>query len=192
MRRSGYYDAAPLIQWRAIFGGLVIGLAVLTLLSALWAALGFGARQTTFSSNFQWWVAGSAIFAMFLGAYCAALFSSVRGMGAGLANALTLWGLSVLTVILVGIPAVMRMFDLRWAFLRTATVGSATAATGTSPHTALWTAFWAIVIGLGAALLGGLIGGAMPRALYVAEPMAYEEPRAVVRRDRDYRRTGTE
>jgi len=192
IRRDAYYEAPPLVQWRAVFAGAVIGLGALLLLSALWAALAFGANTATISANFRWYEAGSAIFAMFLGGYFAAVFAGVRGPSAGLANAVTLWGLSVLSVVLVGVPSVMRIFNLQLSFLRTSTVGTAaTAATGVSPHDALWTAFWAIVIGLGAAILGGLIGGSMPRAMYATQPAVYEEP-ATLESTRRYRRTGTE
>src|SRR5947208_3373124 len=96
--------APPLVQWRAIFAGAAIVLGTLALLSALWAALAFGGGGThgvgrlvattkvnPFRTNFQWWIGGTAIFAMFLGAFLAAVFSGVRGIGAGITNALTLW-----------------------------------------------------------------------------------------------------
>jgi len=200
MRRHSYYDAPPLVQWRAVFAGAVIGLGTLILLSVLWAAIGLGGHHGSISMNFRWWLAGSAIFAMFLGAYFAGFFSGVRGAAAGFANAATLWGISVLVVMLGGVPAVMRIFNVHVAGLgssatsavaaTSAAATSAGAATGVPPHVVLWTSFWAIVIGLGAALIGGLFGGSMPRAVSAAEPMAYEEPRSVG--TREYRRTGTE
>ncbi len=181
------YDAPPLVQWRAVFAGAVIGIGVLILLSALFAAIGFGAHSTTVSGNFRWFEAGSAIFAMFLGAYLAAWFSGVRGFGSGIANAMTLWGLTVLGVVLVAVPSVMSIFNLKLAFLSSTTTSGAVAATGSSPHAVLWTTFWAIVVGLGAALLGGILGGVMPRAYYGAAPV-YDETRAAP--PVEYRRAG--
>jgi hypothetical protein len=194
MRRDVYVDGPPLVQWRAVFAGLVIGLGVLALLSALWAAIGFGTHQGGITTNFRWWEAGSAIFSMFLGAYFAAVFAGIRGPASGLANSATLWGTSVLGVILVGIPAVMRIFSLQLSGLSARSVGTAAnataSATGVSPHAVLWTTFWAIVIGLGAALLGGLVGGTMPRRMYAAAPGAvYDEP-ATVETHRRHRRAG--
>jgi hypothetical protein len=182
----GDYDAPPLVQWRAVFSGAVIGLGVLILLSALFAAIGFGAHSTTVSGNFRWYEAGSAIFSMFLGAYFAAWFAGIRGLGSGLANAATLWGISVIGVVLVAVPSVMRIFNLQLAFLSSTTPSGAVATTGSSPHAVLWTTFWAIVVGLGAALLGGIFGGLMPRAYYAAP--AYEETRTVP--PVEYRRAG--
>jgi hypothetical protein len=188
--RSDGYDAPPLVQWRAVFAGAVIGLGVLILLSSLFAAIGFGTHTSALTGNFRWFEAGSAIFAMFLGAYFAAWFAGIRGFGSGLANAATLWGITVLAVVLVGIPSVMRIFNLRLAFLATTSPSGAVSTTGSSPHTVLWTAFFAIVIGLGAALLGGLFGGAMPRAYYAAPaaPVYDAPPREVP--TTEYRRTG--
>ena len=181
------YDAPPLVQWRAVFAGAVIGIGVLILLSALFAAIGFGAHATSVSGNFRWFEAGSAIFSMFLGAYFAAWFSGVRGFAAGLANAATLWGITVLGVVLVAVPSVMRIFNLKLAFLTATTPSGAVATTGSSPHAVLWTTFWAIVIGLGAALLGGFFGGAMPRRYYGAAPV-YEDARTAP--PVEYRRAG--
>jgi hypothetical protein len=177
------------VQWRAVFSGAVIGLGVLVLLSAMFAVIGFGGHPATMSGNFRWYEAGSAIFATFLGAYLAAWFAGIRGIGAGLANAATLWGISVIGVVLVAVPSVMRIFNLKLAFL-SSTPSGAVATAGSSPHAVLWTTFWAIVIGLGASLLGGIFGGLMPRA-YSEAPAApaYDEPRRVAPKT-EYRRTG--
>ena len=37
---------SPLLKWSAVFGGLVLGLAMLMLLSALWLALAYGSEMS--------------------------------------------------------------------------------------------------------------------------------------------------
>ena len=50
---SGYQDnvPSPLLKWSAVFGGLVLGLAMLLLLSSLWLALAYGSEVDTIRDN---------------------------------------------------------------------------------------------------------------------------------------------
>lgn len=180
MAYGAYPSRQPLVQWRSVFAGTVVGLAVLALLTALWSALGFGTHVTTFSSSYRWWVAGSAIFATFLAGYLAGWSSGVRGPSAGFFTGLTVWGLATIAIIVVGIPSVAGTFSFA--------VHPARMLSGTF-GTTLWTLFWADLIGLGAALLGGVLGGLAPRMMVPADYPMVEEPRTVTRTTR---RTGTE
>jgi hypothetical protein len=92
---------------------------------------------------------------MFLAGLISGLTSGARGAGAGTLNALTTWGLVAIAVAVVVVP--------------TFSIGHVPTFVTVNGHTykinylTYWTAFWGVLIGLGAALLGGLIGGVMPR-----------------------------
>jgi hypothetical protein len=85
----------------------------------------------------------------------AGLTSGARGAGAGSLTALTTWGLVALVVAVVVVP--------------TFSIGHVPNFVTVSAHVykinylSYWTVFWSVLIGLGAALLGGLIGGSIPR-----------------------------
>jgi hypothetical protein len=168
----------PLVQWRAVFAGTVIGLAVLALLTALWSALAYGSHVSTFVDSYRWWIAGSATFSTFLAGYFAGMSSGVRGPSAGFFTGLTVWGLATIAVVAVGIPSVMSTFNVHLTRFLAGT-----------PGPTLWTMFWAVLIGLGAAVLGGMLGGVSRPAMYGGYAVA-EETATVHRHPRH--RTGTE
>ena len=56
----------PLIQWGGVFAGTVIGLAAGGLLSLLWLGLAYGSHRHLFYQHLDWWLGGTAIFAMLL------------------------------------------------------------------------------------------------------------------------------
>ena len=72
---------APLLKWGAVFGGLILGLGLLVVLSALWFALAYGSGMDTIRDNLDWFIGGSAIAALFLGALLTGYLSGVRGAG---------------------------------------------------------------------------------------------------------------
>jgi hypothetical protein len=143
-----------LINWRAVFGGAVIGISILALLSALWLAMAFPSNVDFIRDNLRWFLAGTGIFALFVAGYLAGVISGARGLGAGLIQALTLWALVVIASIAVAIPAALRILNVN-----VVTAPSGIGLTG-SP---LWTGFWSMLIALGACMLGGVLGGATPR-----------------------------
>ena len=60
------WQAAPAaspqkIRWGAVFAGTVLGLALLTLLTALWFALAYGSGMDEVRTNLEWYVGTSAI-----------------------------------------------------------------------------------------------------------------------------------
>jgi hypothetical protein len=143
-----------LINWRAVFGGAVIGIGILTLLSALWLAMAFPSNVSFVGDNLRWFLAGTGIFALFVAGYLAGVISGARGLGAGLIQALTLWAVVVIASVAVAIPAALRILNVN-----VVTAPSGIGLTG-SP---LWTGFWSMLIALGACMLGGVLGGATPR-----------------------------
>jgi hypothetical protein len=151
-----------LIRWGPVFAGAVIGLALMTLLSSLWVAWGFGTGEAAIADNFEWYVAGSAIVSLFVGGYLAGWLSGVRGTGPGVVHGLTVWALALVASILVGVPGSFQFID-------TAAVDVTGPLTevGANP---LWAAFLSLLIGMVVAVLGGALGGASssrPEWLYV-------------------------
>jgi len=115
----------------------------------------FGSRDAAFYNHIAWWFAGTAIAGMFIAALIAAGVSATRGAAAGLANGLTTWGVVVLGGLAAGIPGLLAYGSTRPVVVN----GLRVAVTTIRP----WTTFWSLLIGLGAAVLGGLIGGTLRR-----------------------------
>jgi hypothetical protein len=120
-----------------VWGGAVVGVAFMALFTSLWVALGYGSGVNAFSGWINWWVGGTAIVAALLAGWLAGWLSGSRGLASGGVHGLTTWGLLVIAAGLAGLP------------------GTAVARVSSS---ILWTAFWAVLIGLGAAVLGGIFG----------------------------------
>lgn len=153
-RTSSTHEAAEftptLINWRSVFGGAVIGIGILILVSALWLALGFQSDVDVVRDNLEWFLGGTAIFALFVAGYTAGVSSGARGVGAGLAQGFTLWSVVTIVTLAVGIPTVFRALN----------IDEARVGLETDP---IWAGFWTMAIALGACLFGGLLGGATPR-----------------------------
>jgi hypothetical protein len=139
-----------------VFSGCIIGLAVFALFDALWLALAYGSQIGLFYRDLAWWIAGTAIAVMAVAGFIAGATSSTRGALPGWMHGMTTWGLLLLAVFLFALPIIG--------------FKSATGHLFVSGHTyvvtfvSYWTAFWAIVIGYGAATLGGIAGGLPRRA----------------------------
>jgi hypothetical protein len=171
---------SPLLKWSAVFGGLVLGLALLMLLSALWLALGYGSEIGTIQDNLGWFVGISAIVSLFVAGILTGYLSGVRGAGPGLLHGLTLWGLLMLASVTAGIPALLNIFGLNTLVNSGATTANTLANTGNDGT--LWVTFWTLIGGFVAAGIGGMIGASFTRA----EPGAVnvvQQPRTVARRD---------
>jgi hypothetical protein len=146
---------SSLIRWGPVFAGAVIGLALAAMAASLWFALAFERGTATFRDYLDWWVAGTAIGGTLVGAFIAGLASARRGPGSGLLQGLTLWGLLVIALMTLGISAAGifgTTFDVQ--------IGGSTYTIRTTSY---WSVFWTMVIGFGAAVIGGMFGGAIPR-----------------------------
>jgi hypothetical protein len=144
------------IRWGAVFAGVVLGMALLALVSTLWFALAFNSNIDTIRVNLEWYVGISAVVALFIGGLLAGWLSGVRGAGSGFFNGITMWGLILIVALAIGIPAVFNVFNLG----RVTAIAEGTTVTGSGVNTALWASFWTILGGFLASGLGGLIGGA--------------------------------
>jgi hypothetical protein len=146
---------SSLIRWGPVWAGAVIGLSLAILAAALWFALAFQEGTAVFRNHLNWWLAATAIGATLVGAFIAGLASARRGPGSGLLEGLTLWGVLVIALLAAGISTAA-IFGTTF----TVTVG---AATYTVTTTSYWSVFWTLLIGLGAAIVGGIVGGSIPR-----------------------------
>jgi hypothetical protein len=149
------------IRWGAVFGGAVLGLALLALLTTLWFALGYGSGQDSIRDNIEWYVGLSAVASLFIAGMLAGWLSGVRGAGSGFFNGVTIWAMMLVLTIFVGVPAIMNVFNLgRIAALD---ASATTGLLGGEQDTVLWASFFAILGGLLASGIGGMIGGALTR-----------------------------
>jgi hypothetical protein len=149
--------ALPLVRWSGVFSGSIIGLAVFALFDALWLALAYSSHVAAFYQYLDWWIAGTAIAVMAVAGYIAGVSSSTRGPLPGWMNGMTTWGLLLLAVLLFALPVV----GFKSATGNLFVGGHSYVVTFVS----YWTAFWAVLIGYGAAACGGIAGGLLPRRL---------------------------
>jgi hypothetical protein len=145
-----------LVRWGSVFSGTVIGLATFALLDALWLALSFSSHDSVVYNNLSWWIAGTAIFCIFLAGLIAAVSSRARGLGAGSVSGLTTWGLVVIAVGVVVVPT--------FAIGHIPNTVTVSGSVYSINYLSYWAAFWSLLIGLGAGLAGGMIGGSVPRS----------------------------
>lgn len=144
------------IRWGAVLAGMVLAVALLVLASSLWFALAFDSGQDYIRDELQWFVGGSAIVCVLIGGFAAGRLSGVPGAGSGLAHGVTLWAVTLLIVLAVGIPSVINVLNLGRIATQLDT-GAGLIAQGV--NSSLWTTFIVIVGALVAAGLGGLLGG---------------------------------
>jgi len=146
-----------LVRWGSVFSGTIIGLATFALLDALWLALSLGSHDSVVYSNLSWWIAGTAIFCIFLAGLIAGVSSGARGLGAGSVSGLTTWGLVVIAVGVVVVPT--------FAIGHIPNTVTVSGTVYSINYLSYWAAFWSLLIGLGAGLIGGMIGGTMRRSI---------------------------
>lgn len=148
---------SSLMRWSAIFGGLILGLGLLMVLTALFLALAYGSEVPEIRTNLSWYIGGSAVLALFLGAVFTGYLTGVRSAGTGMLHGFALWGLLLALTVTVGIPSILNVFNLG------AVVTEATRNLANEGSTVLWASFWTLVGGFVAAGIGGAIGGAGSR-----------------------------
>jgi len=147
-----------LVRWGAVLSGGAIGLALLTLLSALWFALAFGSEVDQVRDNLEWYLGISAVVSLFAGGYLSGYLAGVRGWGPGTLNGLTLWGALLIITLSVGVPSLLNIFNL--GRIASAAQGGAIAP---GVDSAMWATFWSLLGAMVAAALGGALGGLSAR-----------------------------
>lgn len=162
---SGRTGAVPpgrapnLIRWGAVIAGAIVSLAFMVLMTALWFALAYDSNVSIVHDNLNWWVGGTAIAAMFLGGLLAGMLSGVRGAAVGFINGTTVWAIFLIAALVLAVPSGLRLDNV------TNTSTAAASLKTQLPGSGLWVTFWALLIGVGAAGLGGILGGAMRRTV---------------------------
>jgi hypothetical protein len=131
-----------LVRWSGVWAGTITSIAVMALLTSLWVAIGYGSGQGWVSGYINWWIGGSAIASLFVGGFLAAWVTRPPGAAQGLVDALIVWGLVLIAGALFALPGT-NIVD--------------------TSQSILWTTFWSLLVGLGAAVVGGGMGGAMSR-----------------------------
>lgn len=164
------------VRWGAVFAGVVLGLALLALMTTLWFALAYNSGVDTIRDNLEWFIGGTAVAALFIGGLLAGWLSGVRGAGSGFFNGITMWGLILIVAVAIGLPAVFNIFDLG----PVTSISDEGGLIGTGVDDTLWATFFTILGGFLASGLGGLIGGA------VTMPANAQLERATVVDDEDH------
>ena len=164
------------VRWGAVFAGVVLGLALLALMTTLWFALAYNSGVDTIRDNLEWFIGGTAVAALFIGGLLAGWLSGVRGAGSGFFNGITMWGLILIVAVAIGLPAVFNIFDLG----PVTSISDEGGLIGTGVDDTLWATFFTILGGFLASGLGGLIGGA------VTMPANAQLQRAAVVDDEDH------
>jgi hypothetical protein len=147
-------SASSLIGWGPVFAGAVIGLGLAVMASALWFALAFDRGTPSFRNYLDWWLAGTAIGGTLIGAFIAGLAFARRGPVSGLLQGLTLWGVLVVVILTLGTSAA--------AIFGTTFDVTISGTSYTITTTSYWSVFWTLLIGFGAAAIGGMLGGLIP------------------------------
>lgn len=158
---GGAAAAPSLIRWGAVFGGTVVGLSLLLLLTTLSFALAYANGMEAVENNLPWVIAGCAALCMFIGGMVAGWLSGVPGVGPGFFNGLSVWALILLAAIAVGVPSLVGVTGLDIS-LNDTPDPEALAAQGES----LWAGFFSLLIGAVTAAFGGMIGGVMTRPAF--------------------------
>jgi hypothetical protein len=156
------------IRWGAVFGGAILGIALLAGMASLWFALAYASGVEEIRVDLEWYLGASAVGAVFVAGLLAGWLSGVRGAGSGFFHGVTIWALTVTLTIAIGVPATFNVLNLG----RVLTLDGTAGLLDPNADTVLWATFFAIVGGLVASGLGGAIGGALtrPANAQLAEP----------------------
>jgi len=156
----------PLISWGAIFGGAFAALGLWLLEYAFGLAVGLSAIDRSGAHGLRGlgifsgiWGLLSPLIALFVGSFVAARVSGVASRGAGAAHGLVMWGLTTVGGAYVTLMVLGRL-------IAGAVVASAAAAQSGGPAVGVtvtggnpfWGVFGALLLGLIAALFGGVLG----------------------------------
>jgi hypothetical protein len=158
-----------LIDWGGVWAGLIWTIGIMVLLSSLWIALGFtGNGVEAIANDIEWWLAGTAIFALFVGGIIAGWAPRARGGSAGVVNGMTVWGTLLTLSLVIGVPSILGGAAIVGDTLTDPAqveTGVTAATTGITldPDASLWATFLVALIGFVTAALGGVIGGMLPK-----------------------------
>lgn len=168
-----------LIDWGGVWAGLIWTIGIMVLLSSLWIALGYtGNGVEAIANDIEWWLAGTAIFALFVGGIIAGWAPRARGGSAGVVNGMTVWGTLLTLSLVIGVPSILGGAAIVGDTLTDpaqvdAGVEAATTGITLDQDASLWATFLVALIGFVTAALGGVIGGMLPKRDQAVE--AYDD-----------------
>jgi len=161
------------VQWGPIIAGSLISLGILVVMAVLGIAIGASAFEP--GTDLSDWGTGagiyggiSALIAMFVGGWVAAKSAAVGGQYAGLMNGLLAGMTTILTLIVLAALGVDNVLGFLGGNLANITDYAGDVAAGTDPSAqaaafdtikdGAWGTLVALLLGLGAAALGGMLG----------------------------------
>ncbi len=138
------------VQWGPVFSGLVVAVGISVVLSALGVALGFSLGPPPRAGGLPYWMIGSQVVGLFIGAMLAARQSRVSHMFTGVVTGAVVWSLFLIADLVFGLTG---FFSQMTAVTRpfVATARTMTANLG-------WWIFIGYIILLISAILGGASG----------------------------------
>jgi hypothetical protein len=153
--RQAEERAQPLVHWAAVTSSAAITATLALIVGGLWAAAAFGSHNSGFYNHLDWWFGATRIGAAFVAGILAGGIASPRGVASGAVNGLTSWAIIALVA-----AAVILTLVAAGSTSATLSLKSGDIAVGlVRPYVV----FWAAAIGTGAAALGGVGGGLLPR-----------------------------
>jgi putative membrane protein (TIGR04086 family) len=156
---SNFGPGPSMVRWGAVLAGSVIGVGLLLLFSSLWVA--WGQDADAIARNIEWYTMATAVVSLLVAGLLAGWLSGTRGWGPGLAHGFTVWGLVLTVSLVVGAPQAIETLDTTAAVEEFA------------DDAPLWATFLGLLIGLAAAIIGGALGGGIPRPRAFYETFGY-------------------
>ena len=165
-------QAPDVVRWAAVVAGVVIGLGIFAMLNALWWAIRYSSGNRWVTENLAWLLGGSAAVSLLLAGMIAGAISGVRGTLAGVINGATAWGLLFVLSLMTVIPGAVNLTSKLRAGVEqgATTLGGFPGAGGNfTVAWTLWTTFWALLVGLVLAIIGGILGARLRRPVLPAD-----------------------
>ena len=161
-----FANAGSWISWKTVAGGVLVTLLAYMMLSALGAGIGGitashiierGGNESGLATGAGLWMGASAAIALFLGSYFATRFSNITHKQAGACQAIVIAAIFFYLLINVANVSFGSFFEVAGNLSRTAAISDADAA-AKAVGAAGWLLFLTLILGVGAAIVGGLEG----------------------------------
>lgn len=154
-----------MVRWGPVIAAVVIGLGFFALVTTMWLAIAYSAGTDGWvSRNITWFAGATAAASLLLAGVIAGALAGVRGTAAGLANGVTAWALLFILSLTAIIPGALNLIGALGAGIQEGNTSMpGTAGGGAIFESALWTGFWALLVGLVLAAVGGVLGGKLRR-----------------------------
>jgi hypothetical protein len=162
-----------LVRWGPVFAGVIIGLGFFALLNSLWFAIAFTTAGGWVSDALAWFVGVTAAVSLLIAGWIAGALAGVRGPLAGLVNGMAAWGLLFILSVTAVLPGAA---NLTGAGIPEGAEVIGPGGAGLTAGSAMWTAFWSLLVGLVLAAAGGIAGGRMNRPVRTGDEREPAQP----------------